>query len=288
MTTLADLLKSAAARLDQAGVDDARRDARLLMAAAIGRSGEFVFAHPDHQPDGAAQAEFAALVDRRLKREPVSRIIGVREFWSLPFKLNQATLDPRPDSETLIEAVLERLSDRRRDYRLLDLGTGSGCLMAALLTEYPNATGVAVDASAEAAEMATENFRHLGLADRVETLVGDWGAAAGQIFDVVISNPPYIAEGDIAGLEPEVSQFDPRPALTAGSDGLDAYRALGPALHGYLGAQAIAVVELGAGQFSDVSGLFRAAGLHVEGSKSDLAGRERCIICSRAKDLSAN
>ncbi len=288
MSTIADLLKSAAARLDQAGVDDARRDTRLLMAAAIGRTGEYVFAHPDHEPGGAERAKFASLLERRLKREPVSRIIGEREFWSLPFKLNRATLDPRPDSETLIEAVLERLSDRRRDYRLLDLGTGSGCLMAALLTEYRNATGVAVDASADAVEMALENFRNLGLTDRVETLVGGWAAAAGQTFDVVISNPPYIAEADIAGLAPEVSLYDPRPALSAGADGLDAYRALGPAIHGYLGAGAIAVVELGAGQFSNVSDLFQAADLRIDGSKSDLAGRERCIICSRAKDLSAN
>ncbi len=255
------------------------------MAAALHRSADFVFGHPEYRLNDTEQALFAAVIDRRLEREPVSRILGWREFWSLPIKLNAATLDPRPDSETLIEAILELRVERNRPYRILDLGTGSGCLLAALLTEYPDASGVAVDISAASIDMASENFRNLGLADRTTAVVGDWQAASGQNFDIVVSNPPYIAEPHISGLEPEVSAFDPPGALAAGTDGLDAYRALGPTIHDYLDAGALAVVELGAGQYHAVSDLFETSGLHIEGSKTDLAGHERCIICSRAKDL---
>ncbi|CAN5617472.1 hypothetical protein BH10PSE6_BH10PSE6_17240 [soil metagenome] len=223
-----------------------------------------------------------ALSGRRVRREPMAYILGEREFWGLPFKVSPAVLVPRPDSETVIEAVLSLMPDRSRSWRILDLGLGSGCLLLTLLREYPQASGVGLEASGEALAMAEQNADLLGVAGRARLVGGDWREPGwteklGGPFDLVVSNPPYIDSAAIEGLMPEVARFEPRLALDGGGDGFDAYRLIaagGPQLvvsGGHL------VVEVGAGQAVGVKDLFAAAGLTPLVSWKDLGGVERVV-----------
>lgn len=252
-------------------------DARLLAvhALAIDRTG--LHADRDRRLSVGEVAALERLGRRRAAGEPVSRIVGEREFWSLPFALSPATLDPRPDSETIVQAALDRLPTRDRPLRILDLGTGSGCLLVALLTELPEAWGIGVDGCADAAVMARRNAARLGVGDRASFLVGDWGNALGGGFDLVVSNPPYIVEAEIDDLAPDVALFDPRSALSGGADGLDAYRALAPSLPGLLTPGGWAVLEVGDGQATAVMSCLADAGLAELGSVGDLAGVQRCV-----------
>ncbi len=283
---IAEALRDGTARLAAAGIDSALSDARLLLMHALGidRTGLLSRAAEPLPPEAAAR--YAAHLARRAAREPVSRILGRREFWSLDFALGPATLDPRPDSETLVEAALAAVPDRPvpgQPLRVLDLGTGTGCLLLAVLHDRPAAFGIGVDRSEEAARTARDNARALGLADRAAFTVGDWATALAGRFDLVLSNPPYIPDADIAALEPEVREHDPRLALSGGADGLDAYRALAGALPGLLAPGGTAVVELGIGQAADVAALFRAAGLDIAGTPHDLAGIPRCVVATRGE-----
>ena len=275
--TLNEAVTGLARRLGAAGVDDAAGDARLLATHALGIDRIGLHVDRDRRLTAAELAELERLGRRRATREPVSRILGHREFWSLDFALSPATLDPRPDSETLVQAALDRVGDRDRALTLLDLGTGSGCLLIALLTELPNARGIGIDVSVDAAATARRNAARLGVADRAGFLVGDWAAALGASFDLVVSNPPYIAEPEVAGLAPEVARFDPRAALIAGPDGLQAYRALAPALPALLNPDGWTVLEVGAGQASAVASLLAEAGLADLAAIRDLGGVKRCI-----------
>ncbi|RDD60991.1 peptide chain release factor N(5)-glutamine methyltransferase [Ferruginivarius sediminum] len=275
--TIAEALAEAARKLDAAGVPDARRDARVLMAEAVGGDIASVLGRPEAILDDAARSGFDAMIAQRAARRPVSRILGRREFWSLPFSVDASTLDPRPDSETLVEAVLEHVPDRGAGLRLLDLGTGSGCLLLALLRELPNAWGVGVDRNGEAARTAAGNARALGLSKRAAFVAGDWGAALGGGFDVVVCNPPYIADAEMAALSPEVALYDPDSALRAGSDGLDAYRALVPQLPDLVKPGGLAAIEVGYNQAGLVSDLLRSYGLRVKSPVCDLAGVVRCV-----------
>lgn len=283
--TVRDAIDRAARQLAAAGIEEPRRDARLLLADALGVGQGALLTADDRPIDARAAARFAAHVARRAAREPVSRILGVREFWSLPFRLTPATLDPRPDSETLIEAALAAVPDRAAPLRLLDLGTGSGCLLLALLSELPQATGLGVDNDSAALAVAAENARALGFAARAEFRRGDWGHGLAERFDLVVANPPYIAEGDIAGLAPEVALHEPRGALAGGVDGLDAYRLLAPQLAGLLRDGGSAVLEFGRGQSHDVEGLLTAESLEIRGFRGDLGGTVRCVVaaCGSAK-----
>ncbi|MCA3255839.1 MAG: peptide chain release factor N(5)-glutamine methyltransferase [Alphaproteobacteria bacterium] len=251
--------------------DTPRLDAEVLAAHLLGvdRSA-LLLRHLDEPLDADG---WAALVGRRLGHEPVAHILGEREFWSLTFRVTPATLIPRPDSETLIEAALAR-TPRDAARRILDLGTGSGCLLLAALSEYGQATGVGVDASAEAAAVAADNAARLGLAARAEIIVGGWDARAGERFDLVFSNPPYV-ESD-AELSPEVRDHEPHTALFAGPDGLDDYRRIVPLLPRYLAPGGWAHLEIGPTQADVVSALGREAGLTSE-LTCDLAGRPRCL-----------
>ena len=281
--TIGSTLGAVAAALEAAGFDEARRRARRLVAAALDLSASEVFAQLDRmitEDDGERVAEFLA---RMVAHEPLSRILGVREFWGLDFTLSPDTLDPRPESETIVEAVLERLPDRARAYRILDLGAGSGCLLLALLSELPAATGIGIDAAPGAVAAARSNAARLGYAARADFVVGDWAERLGQTFDVVVANPPYIATGDIEGLPPEVRDFDPRRALDGGLDGLDAYRAIAAALPGLLRPGAIFAGEFGQGQGALVSELIAGAGLSVECILPDLAGIPRCVVVQRGR-----
>ena len=279
---LRTLLGEAAARLRAAGIDSAHLDARLLAGAALGFSREQLLIHAREPVSAEALARLEALLERRLGREPVSRILGRREFWSLEFALSSDTLDPRPDSETLIEAALA-LVPRDRPLSLLDLGTGSGCLLLALLSELPLAHGLGIDQSAGAAAAAAANAERLGLAARARFERADWRDGLAGSYDLVVANPPYIPRGEIAGLEPEVARFEPPAALDGGPDGLDAYRRLAPLMPGLLSEHGLALFEVGAGQASAVAGLLEAAGLLVDGSRADLAGIERCVIARKRR-----
>ena len=269
--------------LSAAGIADAEADARHLVALACGCDAAGLILAADRPLGGAAAATLDRLVARRLRREPVARLIGAREFWGLRFDLSPATLVPRPDTETLVEAVLEARPDRTVALRLADLGTGTGALLAALLVEYPQAVGVATDRSLAALVTARANLDRLGLRDRAALVAADWGTALTGPFDVVVSNPPYIATGEIAGLDPEVRDHEPRAALDGGPDGLDAYRAILADLARLLRPGGLAVLELGAGQAAAVAGIAASAGFVVARTARDLAGIERALIAAASE-----
>tara|TARA_B100000513_G_scaffold191297_1_gene116477 strand:- start:266 stop:1162 length:897 start_codon:yes stop_codon:yes gene_type:complete len=272
----------AAARLTAAGVETARLDARVLAAHALGRDGSFVLTHPETVLSPEQDKAVAALIDRRCAREPVSRILGEREFWSMPFTVTAATLSPRPDTETLVEDAVARLRDAGRGdapLRVLDLGTGTGCLLLAVLSELPNAQGLGIDISDAAVAVATQNARRLGLENQARFQVGDWAAGLDGPFDLILSNPPYIAEGDGPDLDPEVREFDPPAALYAGGRGLDAYAAIAPQAARLLATGGFVIVELGQGQEAEVVEIFRNSGLKHDGTTADLAGIPRSLCC---------
>ncbi|MBB6308399.1 peptide chain release factor N(5)-glutamine methyltransferase [Xanthobacter tagetidis] len=280
--TLAALRRAVAARLKAGGIDAADTEARLIVGAASGLDPTGLLAHGSEAATPRTQAGAEDLLARRLAGEPVARLIGRREFWSLDFALSPDTLVPRPDTETVVEAALALVADRAATLRVLDLGTGSGAILAALLTELPNAFGIGVDLSAGAARAACDNLARLGLADRSAVAVGHWGGALSGGFDLLVSNPPYIPTGDLAGLDTEVRVHDPALALDGGQDGLDAYRAIARQAGGLLTSGGILVVELGIGQEPAVAQLLREAGLTVAGpARADLAGIPRALAARK-------
>jgi release factor glutamine methyltransferase len=275
---IAALLDSAARQLAQAGFDDPRRQARRLLAMALGLSPTEIFAHPERRLDASQCERIAAVLSRLVAGEPLSRIAGMREFWGLEFVLSPDTLDPRPETETLVEAVLARLPDKDRRYRILDLGTGSGCLLSALLSEYRRAEGFGVDIVPGAVRAARDNAARLGLGGRGHFAVSDWARAVSGAFDVIVANPPYIPQPEIAGLPAEVRDYDPYRALEGGDDGLAAYRTIAAGLPRLLGGDAIFAAEIGSTQAPAVTAILGGVNLHVEAVLSDLAGLPRCII----------
>jgi release factor glutamine methyltransferase len=279
--TVGSALAQAAAALEAAQFDEPRRLARRALGAALHRSPAELFARPESALTAAEEAEVAAVLGRMTRHEPLSRIIGKREFWGLEFLLTADTLDPRPESETIVEAVLARLADRTRRYRFLDLGTGTGCLLLALLTEFPRASGVGVDVAPGAARAAQRNAGRLGLGDRTRFVVGDWARAVAGPFDAVVANPPYIATAAIAGLPPEVRDHDPHRALDGGADGFFAYRAIAADLPRLLAPVGFFVAEIGIGQAAAVGAILARNGLAIDGFTPDLAGITRCIIARR-------
>lgn len=281
--TAAALCREAAAALRAAGIEGASLDARLLLAHALGLEASQLVARADDPVPDAAHVRFAEFLARRAAGEPVARILGAREFWSRTFALSPQTLVPRPESETVIEAALEARPGRDAALRILDLGAGTGCLLGALLLEYPAAMGVAVEIDPQAAQTARANLVALGVGGRASVLCGDWGRALAGRFDLVVSNPPYVAQGEIAGLPVEVRAHDPSRALDGGEDGLDAYRAILVDLGRLIAPGGIAVLELGAGQERAVADLARHAQIAVNGpARRDLAGRARALVLGRA------
>lgn len=282
-TTLFRILRASEQRLREAGVDSPGLDARLLAAAGLGTKPDGLTLAGDRTLEAGEIERIEALLARRIDgREPVSRILGRREFWSLDFRVTPEVLDPRPDSETLIEAALLLFPNRAAPLRILDLGTGSGCLLLAALGEYPTASGIGVDASTAGLAVAAENAQRLGFAARARFAYGDWGRGLSDLFDLILCNPPYITESERAALAPEVTRHDPPAALFAGADGLDAYRAILPDLPRLLAPQGRALLEIGATQAERVSALARAAGLDIVEIKRDLAGRDRCVVLANA------
>jgi release factor glutamine methyltransferase len=291
MHSVDGLLALGAAQLQAAGVEQARLDARLLLSAATGLSHEAMIRDPDAELPQAQAEKYTAMIARRQAREPVSRILGHREFWSLEFAINQDTLDPRPDSETLISAALEHMMDRNRPLDILDIGTGSGCLLLALLSEMPQARGTGIDISAGALEMARANAQRHGLSRRVHFLQcdvrrRDWTRSINGPFDIVISNPPYIPAAEIADLAPEVARFDPHAALAGGEDGLDFYRIITISIAKLLAPGGWVVLEAGAVQADAIQTLLRQAGLCELDARRDLGGALRAITGrNRAKSV---
>lgn len=287
MTTIGQLLTAAADKLRGAGVGQPRLDARVLLAQVLGLEPAALSTYPDRDVPDTVVGRFAALVARRVAREPVTHLTGQREFWSREFAVGPDVLDPRPDSETLIEAMLDQIGDREHDWRIADLGVGSGCLLLAALEELPRASGVGVDVSIAALWRARSNARTLGLDRRAAFVRSDWGAGLAGPFDIVLCNPPYIPSAEIEMLAPEVARYEPRGALDGGSDGLACYRSLIPDLPRILVPGGLAVVEIGVGQADAVAALLEAAGLRLAERRRDLGGRERCLVARRPALLSS-
>ncbi|WP_020187080.1 peptide chain release factor N(5)-glutamine methyltransferase [Methylopila sp. 73B] len=281
--TLGEAARAAASRFAAAGIDTPEADARALAREAFGLDAARLIARASDAADVHALARLEGLIRRRLGGEPVDRILGRREFWGLDFTLAPETLAPRGDTETIVQAALDAVGGRDRPIAVLDLGVGSGCILLALLSELPRATGLGVDRSFGAARAARANAERLGLGARARVVVGDWATALGSRFDLVVSNPPYIASADMAGLDREVREHDPARALDGGADGLDAYRAIVADLPARLNTGGAAVLELGAGQETDVARLASQAGLRVDGAaRIDLGGVPRALVLGAA------
>ena len=278
LPTVRQAVDDTARRLAAAGIATARLDARLLVADALGGGVETIVGHPERRLTAAERHRLSDRAGCRAARRPMAQVLGRREFWSLTFRVTADTLTPRPESETLIEAIVDRTQDPRAVRAVLDLGTGTGCLLLALLHEMPTAWGLGLDASAAALAVAAENARRLGLADRAAFVAGDWARAVVGQFDVVMANPPYVADGDLVALEPEVARYEPRLALSGGADGFAAYRRLVPDIPRILAPGGVAVLEVGAGQCDAVVGIVRDAGLQRIEIVNDLAGIGRCVV----------
>ncbi|HVU22053.1 MAG TPA: peptide chain release factor N(5)-glutamine methyltransferase [Rhizomicrobium sp.] len=279
MSDLRALLGEAALRLSMAGIDSPRLDARLLLAHAMTMRPDELVGSID--VPSAALGDFEAMLARRILREPLAYITGHKEFWSLDFEVGPGVLVPRPETETLIEAVLKYFPDRSAPLRFIDLGTGSGCLPIAALSEYPNARGAGVDASEDALRWARHNIEKHALGDRCRFERGNWNAIPHQSSDVILSNPPYIKSADIPTLSPEVRKFEPVLALDGGPDGLDAYRSLAALVGPILRPNGRAFLEIGQGQAEAVSALMGAQGLKTTEILADLAGIPRCVVLKR-------
>jgi release factor glutamine methyltransferase len=267
-------LNEAAAALAAAGIDEPRREARLLLAHLLGLA-------PRALPPGDAmvdQVAFGAVVLRRAAHEPLAYITGTKAFWTFEVAVSPATLIPRPDSETLIEAALAAYPDRGAVRFVLDLGTGTGCLLLAALLEFPAAYGVGVDLVPSASRLAAGNAARLGLAGRAGFLAANWAAPLCARFDLILCNPPYVATGDLARLMPDVAHHEPASALDGGADGLTEYAQLIPGLLPLLNPGATAIFELGQGQADAAVALARRAGYAGIATRPDLAGIPRALV----------
>lgn len=283
-STLGALHRAARQRLEAAGIDGAALDARLLVEHFSATTRTQAISDPGRAVDAKAVAATDAALARRIAGEPVHRILGFREFHGLHLSLSAETLEPRPDTETLVDAVLPfavETAERDGTCRILDLGTGTGAIALALLAAVPRAVAVGADISDDALATARRNALDLGLAERFSTARSDWfGTISGQ-FDVIVSNPPYINSAEIETLQKEVRDFDPLRALDGGADGLDAYRTIAMDSAGHLKAGGMVAVEIGSSQNADVTRIFRDAGFSVVMALRDLGGNDRVLVFSR-------
>jgi release factor glutamine methyltransferase len=278
MTSIRVLLDGGRRKLETLEIANAALDARLLLQNVTSLTHAEIVADPGRQVAELQAAAFSQLLDRRLRNEPVSRILGRREFYGRAFALNNAVLDPRADTETLIDAALGHMTPQAR---ILDLGTGSGAIIVTLLAEAPHATGIATDLSGEALAVARNNGRQHGVMDRLELIQSSWFDLVPGVFDLIVSNPPYIPLADIAALPPDVRDFDPPLALDGGIDGLSAYRSIASRAGRHLTTHGHIVVEIGAGQESSVISLFASNGLRWLQSAKDLGGHVRCLTFTK-------
>ena len=281
--TISGARRTLAESFRAAGLDSPELDARILVGHALGLGQATLAAAGARILDHEERNAIDALACRRLAREPVARITGVKEFWSLKLSLSPATLVPRPETETVVEAALaaiDALGPRARVRRIADLGTGSGALLLALMSELPGAFGIGTDISLQALAAARANAQRLGVTP-VAFIACDMAAALGGPFDLIVSNPPYIRSGDIDALAPEVRDFVPRLALDGGADGLDCYRAIAAAVPALLAPHGVLAVELGAGEAPAVAALFSAAGLALRPPRTDVHGVPRALLATK-------
>lgn len=276
-----DLLKSARQALERRGSATPALDARLLLQEASGVTREAMIADPDRTIGPEAAARFRGFIERRLTGEPVSRILGHREFYGRDLIVSPATLDPRPDTETLIEAALS-LMPAGKPCRLIDLGTGTGAIALTLLAERPLAEAVLTDISADALAVARANAERLGVAARAGFIAGNWFAGASGRFDLILSNPPYIPTAILPTLEPDVRDFDPGTALDGGPDGLAPYREIAARAPFFIAARGHVIVEIGEGQAVEIEDIFRSSRMMPENRWKDLAGHVRCLGFTQA------
>ncbi|WP_331304374.1 peptide chain release factor N(5)-glutamine methyltransferase [Methylobacterium oryzae] len=280
-----EALRALTARLHAGGIAEAAGDARFILLGILGLETRDLLIEGHRRVGADAAAALDAALTRRLAGEPVARILGGWEFWGLPFRLGPDTLVPRPDTEILVEVALAARPDRAAPLRFLDLGTGTGCILTALLSERPRATGVGLDRSESALRVARDNAVANGVGDRARFVAGDWCDALQGRFDLVVSNPPYIASDVIGTLEREVRGHDPAAALDGGADGLDAYRRILDGAGARLGPGGLLVLEIGYDQAASVTDLARAAGYREQGLARDLAGHDRVLSFDRPEGL---
>ena len=280
MDTLATLRKKIEARLRKKGIEEAPLDARLLISHIIPVT-EIDFAiNADQTVSNEQQNLIDILVQKREKRIPMSQIFGEKEFWSLSFKVTRDTLTPRPDSETLIEVALNEFEDKNATLSILDLGTGSGCLLLTLLSELKNATGLGIDVSTSAIKVANENATDLSLNNQASFLKSNWFEKLSKTkkFDLIIANPPYIGLNEKPELTPEVCEHEPYSALFAGEEGLDDYRIIAADISSYMSEKSIIILEIGYRQSSAVIDIFEQKGFKNINVFQDLGGRDRCLL----------
>lgn len=280
-----EALRALTARLHAGGIAEAAGDARFILLGILGLETRDLLIEGHRRVGADAAAALDAALTRRLAGEPVARILGGWEFWGLPFRLGPDTLVPRPDTEILVEVALAARPDRAAPLRFVDLGTGTGCILTALLSERPRATGVGLDRSESALRVARDNAVVNGVGDRARFVAGDWCDALQGRFDLVVSNPPYIASDVIGTLEREVRGHDPAAALDGGADGLDAYRRILDGAGARLGPGGLLVLEIGYDQAAAVTDLARAAGYREQGLARDLAGHDRVLTFDRPEGL---
>lgn len=278
--------RAVAARFKLAGIETPELDARLLIGAVLNLDHTGLAVETGRRITGKEAAAIENFVLRRIAHEPVARVLGYKEFWGLNFKLSDETLIPRPDTETVVAAALEFLRKRPaslRPVRIADIGTGSGAILLALLSEIPNATGVGTDISADALAAAHTNAQNFGLAARTNFVCCDYAETLSGPFDVIVSNPPYIPSADVTGLAPEVRDHDPHLALDGGADGLEAYRRIAVQAAALLTQDGALIVEVGYDQGAEVSQIMRAAGLTVQGPpRADLGGIDRVVTALKS------
>lgn len=277
--TVQAALAKATAQLVEAGIETARLDAEILLSHVLGCARMALYGKPDTPVSVAECDAFQALVTRRMTKEPVAYLTGEQEFWSLPFKVTPDTLIPRPDTETLIEVVLARMAKTRAP-AIFDMGTGSGCILVSLLTEMKTASGVAVDLSQKALDVAKGNAVALGVADRADFIQGSWFDPLGEqqpLFDAIVSNPPYIPTNDLSGLMTDVKDFEPVSALDGGVDGLAPYRLIAGQSPDFLKPEGLLAVEVGIHQAQDVAALFSQNGFVDVTVSRDLGGIDRVV-----------
>jgi release factor glutamine methyltransferase len=276
---VASARRSVAEAFRKNGIESPELDARILIGHTLQFDHAQMIAAADRMLSGPEIAAINALAERRLRHEPVARITGRKEFWSLALRVSPATLVPRPETETVVEAALAAIGDRKRALRIADLGTGTGAILLALLSELPNATGIGTDIDPRALATASDNAQELGLQNRTGFVRSDFGAALNETFDLVVSNPPYIAAPELSALPTDVRDYDPRLALDGGQDGLDCYRRIAAEAARLLKPGGIIVLEIGAGQAEAVTAIFQTCGLKSAAApRPDLAGIPRALV----------
>lgn len=279
-TTIKDARISARQQLHAAGIDSAQLDADLLIGHVLNFTREQLLI-ADHALTLNEQARIDHVISRRAEREPVAYIIGQKEFWSLPFKVASGVLIPRPDTETIIESAL-KLFTKDTALNILDMGTGSGCILLSLLHEFPQAKGLGLDISSQALEIAGKNAADLGLANRASFLLSRWAETLSGMYDLIVSNPPYIEPSTILTLEPEVSIYEPKLALDGGTDGLEAYRQIAPCIKRHITPGGTIILEVGDKQAEAVATLLVEQQFKIHSFAKDLSGIDRCVIAKAA------